>query len=140
MFGYGDPSADNFSEDESDYPNVDIVNTDFDIAKNIWGGRWRMPTTLELDELRTKCQWTKITRDGIKGELITGPNGNSIFLPFAGVRTGINTFRKGQWGMYRSGTLSKFGSSVSLFINSPSIDYGESSCNGLSVRPVQSKE
>lgn len=57
-----------------------ISGTIYDVAHVKWGGRWRMPTYDECLELqKCKQQWTKY--NGVDGLLITGPNGNSIFLP-----------------------------------------------------------
>ncbi len=57
-----------------------------DAAYVNWGPSWRMPTYDQLEELRTQCTWTWRIKDGSYGHLITGPNGNSIFLPAAGYR------------------------------------------------------
>ena len=55
-----------------------------DAARANWGNEWRMPTKEEWNELylKTNCEWT--TRNGVDGMLLTGLNGNSIFLPAAG--------------------------------------------------------
>ena len=67
----------------------DISETDYDAACAMkdWMRdsyetfyEWRMPTGSEIQELITKCTW-KETGEGYK---VTGPNGNSIFLPFSG--------------------------------------------------------
>ena len=49
-----------------------------------WGTDWRMPTKEEWEELyqKTICTWT--TQNGVGGRLLTGYNGNSIFLPATG--------------------------------------------------------
>ena len=62
-----------------------------DTARENWGGPWRMPTDAEYDELCKKCKWTWTSRDGHKGYVVTGPNGNSIFLPAAGYRIGTDS-------------------------------------------------
>jgi len=49
-----------------------------------WGGSWRTPSYKELGELVTKCSWELTTRGGTAGYKVTGPNGNSIFLPLGG--------------------------------------------------------
>lgn len=55
-----------------------------DAATHYWGGRWHMPTRAQAKELVRSCKW-KETKIGNKfGYRITGPNGNSIFLPSAG--------------------------------------------------------
>ena len=57
-----------------------------DAAAVNWGSSWRMPSVSKIDELYryTTHTWTNI--NGINGMLITGTNGNSIFLPAAGER------------------------------------------------------
>lgn len=49
-----------------------------------WGGSWRTPSYKELEELLIKCSWDHTTLDGVAGYKVTGPNGNSIFLPLSG--------------------------------------------------------
>ncbi|MBR4301467.1 MAG: DUF1566 domain-containing protein [Bacteroidales bacterium] len=58
-------------------------NASCDAARANWGSSWRMPTIKEMEELTNKCTWTWINR-GTKGYKVTGPSGNSIFLPAAG--------------------------------------------------------
>lgn len=43
-----------------------------------------LPTNEQWEELFSKCTWKSATVDGVKGYKVTGPNGNSIFLPFSG--------------------------------------------------------
>ena len=57
-----------------------ISGTNYDVAHVRWGGNWRMPTYDECAELK-KCKQKWIEYHGVGGLLITGPNGNSIFLP-----------------------------------------------------------
>ena len=68
--------------------NTDISGTEYDVATSKWGQKWRMPNREEWKELIEKCMWVKEFLDGIKGYRVTGPNGNSIFLPFTGIRFG----------------------------------------------------
>ena len=63
-------------------------NPKYDAARANWGGSWRMPTMEELEELFDKCTWIRTTQDGHNGYIVTGLNGNSIFLPAAGSRGG----------------------------------------------------
>lgn len=55
-----------------------------DTAYQNWGGLWRMPTKIQCDELIKNCTWTLGRQKGVRGYKVTGPNGNSIFLPLAG--------------------------------------------------------
>lgn len=52
-----------------------------DVANIHWGSTWHTPTHLNWEELRTDCNWTLLTHNGIDGYKVTGPNGNSIFIP-----------------------------------------------------------
>lgn len=40
----------------------------------------------EAKELCDKCQWEEGFIDEVKGYYVTGPNGNTIFIPFAGYK------------------------------------------------------
>ena len=55
-----------------------------DAAYTTLGGNWRIPSRSHMNELITLCIWEAIKTDTICGYKITGPNGNSIFLPAAG--------------------------------------------------------
>ena len=72
------------------HKNVDLGDISgkekYDAATANWGGKWRMPTQTEMQELRDNCTWTSTTVNGITGYKITSnKNSNSIFLPGAGV-------------------------------------------------------
>lgn len=54
--------------------------SDSAVAKE-WGLGWRMPTKEEFEELIAKCKIELASINGIVGEKVTGPNGNSIFIP-----------------------------------------------------------
>ena len=63
---------------------------EYDAARQTRGGGWRIPTCEEFEELKKECHmsWCK-TKDGKKeGTLVTGPNGNRIFLPAYGMKCG----------------------------------------------------
>ncbi len=64
-------------------------SSNYDVAYSSWEGTWRMPTKEEVEELLDKCEFNWITKDGHTGCEVTGPNGNSIFLPITGQRKGI---------------------------------------------------
>ena len=94
---------------DSDYGIVDnktVLDSRDDVAHVKWGGGWRMPTRDEVKELCDKCSWQWTTVNGIYGRKVTGPNGNSIFLPAAGYRDGAEEFDcRGLRGYYWSGSL-----------------------------------
>ncbi|GEM_PF-3086844 len=83
-----------------------ISGTQYDVARVKWGGKWRMPTLDEMEELFNKCTWEWTTYKGVNGYWITGPNGNSIFLSAAGYRCDEYLFNEGSLGYYWSGSLS----------------------------------
>ena len=78
-------------------------NARYDAARDNWGRTWRLPTKREMEELESKCTWQWTTQSGVEGYKVTGPNGNSIFLPAAGFCYGSSPDR---WdgGFYWSST------------------------------------
>lgn len=84
--------------------NKTILELEDDAARANWGGSWRMPTYEEWGELINECTWTPTTQNGVNGKLVTGPNGNSIFLPYT--RHRVNTGFSSVWGFYWSSSLS----------------------------------
>ena len=76
----------------------------YDAARANWGGNWRMPTKTEMQELKDRCTWTWTTQNGVNGYKVTGPNGNSIFLPATGYRYGSSLYVAGSFGSYWSST------------------------------------
>lgn len=82
-----------------------VLDPEDDVAHVKWGGSWRMPTKEEQDELREKCTWTWTSLNGVYGRKVTGPNGNSIFLPAAGYRYNSIPSNAGPYGNYWSSSL-----------------------------------
>ena len=128
---------------DSDYGTVDNKTTldpEDDVAHVKWGGSWRMPTLDEQNELLNNCTWTWTTLNGVNGYKVTGPNGNSIFLPAAGYRYGTEAnYSTGSYGYYRSSSLSSNDSYYAciLFFVSGNHDWvGYDRYLGHSVRPV----
>ena len=93
----------------SSYGTVDnktVLDLEDDVAHVKWGGDWRMPTTDEQDELRNNCTWEWTALNGVNGYRVTGPNGNSIFLPAAGYRYRTAVGSRGYYCLYWSGSSS----------------------------------
>lgn len=110
-----------------------------DAATVNWGGTWRMPTLAEWQELLDECTWTWTTQNGINGRLVTGPNGNSLFLPAAGDRDDTNLFSAGYLGIYWSSSLRTDGPFDAYGVSFTSHYYEWNSYEryyGLSVRSV----
>ena len=151
--GYGGYYAWGETEEKSDYDWVtynygginigsNISGTQYDVAHVKWGGSWRMPTRDEINELVNKCTWKWTSLNGVNGQLVTGPNGNSIFLPAAGCRYdaagGLGS--RGSTGGYWSATLSENNGYCACAFDFYYGDYGWCNCYdrfyGCSVRPV----
>ena len=111
-----------------------------------WGGSWRMPTETELEELKNKCTWTWTTQNGVNGCKVMGPNGNSIFLPAAGHRSGSSLKLDGYHGDYWSSTpnddydvsFSDDGGAYSLdfYDGFEGVNWYDYRSVGLTVRPI----
>jgi len=100
-FAWGDPTGTLWSGEGIDYddegytwntsnyggnnPPADISGTELDVVTTHWGEGWRIPTYAEMKELRTQCEWTLLEQGELKWFEVTGPNGNSISLPVAGL-------------------------------------------------------
>lgn len=112
-------------------------NSQYDAARANWGGSWRLPTKAELEELEDKCTWEWTKHNGVKGYKVTGPNGNSIFLPAAGYRNGSSLYGVGSKGYYGSSTPNNSNLACSLYFNSDGQDMNDFyRGDGLSVRLV----
>ena len=126
----------------SSYGTVDnktVLDPEDDVAHVKWGGSWRMPTLDEQKELLNNCTWKWTTQNGVNGYTVTGPNGNSIFLPAAGCRYGAGVYGRGSYGYYWSSSLYSYVSDYAYFLCFYSGDYFwyyNSRCFGQSVRPV----
>ncbi len=55
-----------------------------DAATANWGNDWQMPTKEQFEELIDNCTRTWTIWNGTNGWLLTGKNGNFIFLPITG--------------------------------------------------------
>ena len=87
LYGYGDITGLNHSTELNGYATGDIAGGSYDVA--LAAGMGQMPTAADWDALLAVCDITSDEVDGVKGARLTSTkNGNSIFLPLAGVRTG----------------------------------------------------
>ena len=69
------------------------------------GPLWRMPTKEQVEELCDYCNWAWTQRNGVQGYVLTGPNGNTLFLPAAGERYKDRLMSEGIVGNYWSSML-----------------------------------
>ena len=119
--------------------NKTVLDPDDDVAHVKLGGNWRMPTDEEWTELRTQCSWSWTSQNGVKGRKVTGPNGNSIFLPAAGGRSDAYLSGAGSYGYYWSSSLYTDIPNGAWYVDfySDNVSRNDNDrCCGFSVRPV----
>ena len=129
-----------------------ICGTEYDVAQMKWGGSWRMPSLEDFEELVNNCTWTGLKDkkyNNIYGLLLTGPNGNKIFLPAAGSAGTLEVYDYDNCCYYWTGTHVPWsendypysGFCVNSFFFSDGVlnigyDFWENAMLGCSVRPV----
>lgn len=77
-----------------------VLEPEDDVATVMLGSGWRSPRREEFQELVDLCSWEWIADEAHPGYRVTGPNGNAIFLPAAGIYTGSKLMLKGHEGYY----------------------------------------
>ena len=91
--------------------NKTVLEAMDDPASVALGGKWRMPTDEEWQELRNpdNCSWTWTTIDGVKGRKVqskkSGYTDNWIFLPAAGYRGFDGFYDVGSHGIHWSSCI-----------------------------------
>ena len=125
------------------YLNVGDIsgNATYDAARANWGATWRMPTIDEMEELAVKCTWTWSTQSCTNGYTVTGPNGNSIFLPAAGFYFGASQDDVDERGYYwSSNPYDNIKEYACLYFGfdgkNKRLGIGGRSFGGLTIRPV----
>lgn len=126
-----------YDNDTQQYINIgdDISGTEYDAATVNLGNGWRMPTNNEMNELIQKCKWEWSQINGINGYLVTGSNGNSIFLPASEI--GQEGSVLAYWTSTKSSELIVYtlnASSSGIGDEWPAMRY-----YGESIRPVKSR-
>lgn len=125
-YAYGETSV------KSEYTSSNYIGGNGDIAKIIWGGDWRMPTSSELSEIVSGCTWRVKTKNGIEVVTATGPNGNSIDFPYYSY-----IGNSGLAGWYWSATSYTSSKAYCLHFENDKISYGTNNkYNGFLVRAV----
>ncbi len=122
--------------------NKTVLEAIDDAATANFGSGARTPTSAEWQELNNNTYTVNTTRNGVRGHLITGPNGNSIFLPLAGLNTGSSPSYVDSYGYYWSASLlTTYNQQASsqYFTNSSTSRSASNNnrCIGLSVRAVR---
>ena len=160
-----DDSSQHFSFDDWNTPTYDkdyatlwregwttsagVLVPEHDAAQVHWGGGWRIPTDQEHLDLQSKCDWTWMTMDGVKGYVVRGRGayaGASIFLPAVGNGHKASLRSIGSYGYYWSSAPDSINNCSSTlrfnacFLRFNSYHHGTyyngSRSNGFPVRPV----
>ncbi len=138
LYGYGDATGLQTSAVSLLYPTSNVVGGSSDIC--VASGNGRLPSAVELQELKNNCTFTDSTVNDIPGYKVTGVNGNSIFIPKAGYRNGMSTVNSGQSAYLMSGTISNSSNNyeydLALKSNSPSFTTA-ATFYGISARAVK---
>ena len=133
---YCTDASDGYDEFVDERTFLDLAD---DAAYVALGGMWRMPTEDEFNELLNDCTWERISLNGITGYKVTGPNGNSIFLPSSGLRQFESLYlfnnTASYWSSSLYGGLPTCAVSVDLSLGYRFLR-SFYRCLGLSVRPV----
>lgn len=123
--------------------NGDIQGTQYDAATVLWGNGWKTPTKDQLQELIDECDWVSTGY----GFTVTGPNGNSIYLPACGQMTYMGAPRSSQESLYYlSSTESELNSDshygvlasrgYANALGAPEIKSWFAKCGAKQIRPV----
>lgn len=151
LVGMGDPTGEATAFNDAtpyfhsnDVP--DICGSEHDVIANLWGNGWQLPTLADLTELKDKCTWEhNVEMNGVKGSKATGPNGNTLFFPYAGIRAGNEYSDQGDhasiWAGEVGGTWNH-GSypgyyDLDIFANGTFKTDGSTAWTGQSVRGVK---
>jgi hypothetical protein len=139
LFGFGDSNGCLNSMNPADYASTSTYRTEDDLAYNYTGHKGTLPSAADFEELFSLCtsEWT--TQDGVSGYKLTGPNGNSIFLPAAGARTANEVAGEGTQGNYLTGTINSSNNQFAVSYLFTSGTHAKTSTpvyQALSVRPV----
>lgn len=123
--------------------NKKSLESSDDIVYIKWGSNWCMPTATQFKELCNECSWEWTTYNDVNGQLVTGPNGNSIFLPATGRKYGSHVSYFNSEGYYLSATLlDDLDSHMYILFFNDGEDHTDPftddrlRCTGHTVRPV----
>lgn len=113
-----------------------------DAAYVNWGSMWRTPSLEQIQELCDSCTWQYTQQNGMNGHLVTGPNGNTIFLPATGFFNESSVSDVGKSANYTSRTITvtaPYNSHVIFFLNggTPSYRANPNRSRAHTIRPVR---
>ena len=133
----------NSSSNQGTVDNKTKLDPEDDAARAKLGGKWRMPTRAEFQELIDKCTWTLTSQSGVDGfEVKSKVNENSIFLPLTGFYSqtdgydGKTLHHKDQGNLWVSDMDNNFTVTCYFKKGKPGSWFGTSREYGMAIRPV----
>ena len=115
--------------------NLRVLLPSDDAATVNWGGSWRTPTDEEFSELciggGVTQEWTN--QNGVDGILLTGSNGNQLFLP--AINDTLNGF-EGETYNWSSTLVNSRSARFFNFHPNGGFTADDKRCHGFPVRPV----
>ncbi len=117
------------------------LDSEDDAAYVNWGPLWCMPTHEQQVELMNVCTWTQTTLNGVNGYLVTGPNGNMLFFPYTGERSGSELMYAGSSAGYWPRTLFAADAGQIMYLRWNEVRTAWTyRCMGYTVRAVRSQQ
>ena len=105
-----------------------------------YGYYYCIPTKEDWEELMTYCRWSRLNDCAY---VRSKANGNVIFIPMAGYRSGMNLYEAESRGYYWTSTLDPNSPDDAWFIyigNGKATNYDYYRCQGRSIRPVLKRQ
>ncbi|MDE6860689.1 MAG: hypothetical protein K2J65_09795 [Duncaniella sp.] len=135
LYGFGDATGINHSDNVADYATTAVSGTDADIAKAAGAGL--IPTEADWNTLLSNSDVEMTTVDGVEVAKVTSRlTGNSIILPVAGSRDGESVSANG--GYWTGDVASNHADYAKMMVIKDGITADQASRHiGLAVRPIR---
>ncbi len=115
-----------------------VLAPEHDAAHVLWGGKWRIPTLQDVQDLVDNCDWEETAQNGVSGYVVRGRGvyaSASIFFPYVGNGNETSLSGVGSLGEYwLSNDSGNSYATWALYIGDDLKDY---LYYGRPVRPVQ---
>ena len=108
----------------------------------------QMPSKEQLEELVANCTWEWTQSNGVNGHLVTGPNGNTMFLPASGYHLDGNLYKRGMEGHYWMRSMNSLSPTYFVPLNGTKLFFSQTDYNvnggsrntGYTVRAVRAPQ
>lgn len=139
LYGFGDKTLFNISTQASNYVHEGIQGSANDLASLFILGSFT-PSKEQMEELLNNTTKEYTTVNGVAGYRFTAQNGNSIFLPFTGTRTGDTVSDESSLGAYWTSDIDDVDADHGAALSMTEGNVMVNSANlyeGLAIRPVR---